>query len=437
MAHDFRLPDVGEGLHEGTLVEWLVSVGDRVAVDQPFCRVETDKAVVELPAPRAAVVASLHAEPGDVVQVGEVLITFAGDGDRASAPASQANEPAATAGRSVGGAASAARPRAEHSTRLPGPGRHRPLATPHTRALARRLGVDLQRIEPSGRGGRVTDEDVQRAAATGSSAGPAAAGGPAAGGAGRAAIRPEAGPTAAVESTAEGPVERVRVSHLRRVIADAMALSTRTAARVTHVDEADVTDLLAAHRKARAHLEGTAHAKFSLLPYFIRAVSRALIDHPLLNASYDEQRQEIVLKKYYHLGVAVDTPDGLMVAVLRDAGEKSLLQLSDEIADKAGRARERKLAPAELRGATFTISSMGPLGGAFATPIIHHPESAIIGLHAIKQRPAVVDGEVVARETMFISLSYDHRIIDGVVAARFVQQVLELVQSPELLMLHL
>ncbi|MCB9557042.1 MAG: 2-oxo acid dehydrogenase subunit E2 [Deltaproteobacteria bacterium] len=428
MAFDFRLPDVGEGLHEGTLVEWLVAVGEDVALDQPFARIETDKAVVDLPAPRAARVTQLHFSPGDLIEVGQVMISFSGD-----APATRdgpaADAAAAPTGNGTSDSAAPARPPSVAALEDSDPRSF--LATPHTRALARKLGVALAQVRPSGRGGRITDEDVERAAqqpvaatrpTTATPAAPSAVTAP---------------PRAVPQVIGEEREERQPLSHLRRVIANAMAHSKRTAAHVTHVDEADVTDLLAIQKRACQHIETKGGPKLTLLPYFIKAAASALIDHPLLNASYDEDAQEIVYKHHRHIGVAVDTADGLVVPVIRHADQKDLLTIASELADIAERARRRQLTLDELKGATFTLSSLGPLGGAFATPIIHHPELAIVGLHAIKDRPAVVDGQVLPRKTMFISCSYDHRIIDGAVAARFMHDFLEMVQKPDLLMLRL
>ncbi|MCC6747437.1 MAG: 2-oxo acid dehydrogenase subunit E2 [Deltaproteobacteria bacterium] len=439
MSFEFKLPDIGEGLHEGTLVEWLVAEGESVKLDQPFARVETDKAVVELPAPRAAKVSRLHARAGEAIQVGQVLVTFE-DGSPSAAGADAAR--LRSGGNGSSGAADTSPPTARASSEA---GRLR--ATPHTRALARRLGVDLTRVAPTGRGGKITDADVHRAAGqiAPASVGQPVATSPSAAPAPSASSSPlpprtpslRTGSTPTLESSEDGPVERVAVSHLRRVIAEAMSLSTRTAAHVTHVDEADVTDLLATYARAKRHLEADGAHKLSLLPYFLKAVVTALKDHPYLNASYDEARGELLLKRHYHLGIAVDTPEGLVVPVIRDVDRKDLVTLADEVTDLGARGRARRLQVHELRGGTFTVSSLGKLGGAFATPIIHQPEVAILGVHAIKDRPAVVDGAVVPRKLLYLSLSYDHRVVDGAVAARFMAQLLELVEHPDLLMLRL
>jgi pyruvate dehydrogenase E2 component (dihydrolipoamide acetyltransferase) len=234
-----------------------------------------------------------------------------------------------------------------------------------------------------------------------------------------------------------GPVEKVAVTHLRKVIAQAMALSAHTSAHVTHVDEADVTDLVSAYRRMKAHIEKDGTSKFSLMPLFIKAAVTVLKEHPIFNASYDEAAGQIVFKRYYHLGVAVDTPEGLIVPVVRDADRKDMVALARELADMASRARERRLTLDELRGGSFTLTNIGAIGGLMATPIIHQPELAICGFFAIKDKPAVVNGQVVPRKLMNLSITFDHRVIDGAQGARFMRDLVELLEHPELLMARL
>jgi pyruvate dehydrogenase E2 component (dihydrolipoamide acetyltransferase) len=297
----------------------------------------------------------------------------------------------------------------------------RPLATPKTRALARKLGVNLGRVQGSGPHGRITDADVERAAQAGSATAPTST-----------AAKP-----GVAGVTSEGEVERVPLSHLRKVIANAMRASKHTSAHVTHVDEADVTDLVAHYRKVKPVIEEQAGVRFTLLPFFIKALVAALRQYPVFNASVDEERQEMVIKRYYNIGVAVDTPEGLIVPVVRDADRKDMVELAAEVADKAERARERRLALDELKGGSCTITNIGPLGGVFATPIINQPELAIVGLHAIKERPEVFEGEIAIRKMMYLSVSFDHRYIDGAEAARFMSDMVRLVSEPMLLMARL
>ena len=413
MAFVFNFPDVGEGIHEGRVVEWLVAEGDTVAEDQAMLKVETDKAVVELPSPHTGTVLKLHVAADATIFVGDALVTIgspdeelpenetsAVEGHSASAPAPVVVETEAPATHAV-----AAR---------------RPLATPRTRALARKLGVELSQIVGSGSGGRITDEDVQRVA-DGQSAAPTS----------------PVATVAVVAATADGEVERVPITHLRKMIANAMRASKHNAAHVTHVDEADVTDLVAHYRRAKPVIEERTGVRFTLLPFFIKALVATLQEYPIFNASVDEERQEILFKKYFNIGVAVDTPEGLIVPVIRDADRKDMVELAAEVADKAERARSRQLALDEIRGGSCTLTNIGPLGGVFATPIINQPELAIVGLHAIKERPEVVDGEIAIRKMMYLSISFDHRYIDGAEAARFMSDMVRLVSEPMVLMARL
>jgi pyruvate dehydrogenase E2 component (dihydrolipoamide acetyltransferase) len=406
MAFVFKFPDVGEGIHEGRVVEWLVAEGDSVTEDQPLLKVETDKAVVELPSPNSGTVLKLHAEADATIFVGDPLVTIGEVGEElsteevpkvSSAPGAVLTEAEQTS--DAGRAASS----------------RRPLATPRTRALARKLGVDLSTLRGSGTGGRITDEDVERAAAGG----------------------PAKKPVAAPAVNADGEVERVPISHLRKTIANAMRASKHNSAHVTHVDEADVTELVTHYRKSKPVIEERTGVRFTLLPFFIKALIATLEKYPIFNASVDEEKQEILLKKYYNIGVAVDTPEGLIVPVIKDADGKNLVELAQELADKAERARSRELSLDELKGGSCTITNIGPLGGVFATPIINQPELAIVGLHAIKDRPVVVDGEIAIRKMMYLSVSFDHRYIDGAEAARFMSDMVHLVSEPMVLMARL
>ncbi|HSO23163.1 MAG TPA: dihydrolipoamide acetyltransferase family protein [Chondromyces sp.] len=411
MAFVFKFPDVGEGIHEGRIVEWLVAEGQVVAEDQPLVKVETDKAVVELPSPHSGTVLRLHAAAGADILVGDPLVSIGEPGESAGETVESETKPAQPA--------SAAAPAAAPP---PVPSR-RPLATPRTRALARELEVELAQVQGSGPGGRITDDDVRRAAE---------------GGAGAAAQPPPPTPVrGAVEATREGDVERVPISHLRKVIASAMRYSKQHSAHVTHVDEADVTELLAHYRRAKPAIEERTGARFTLLPFFIKALVAALREHPMFNATVDEERQEILIKRYVNIGIAVDTPEGLIVPVIRDADRKDMIELAAEVNDKAERARKRELRLDELKGGGCTITNIGPLGGVFATPIINQPELAIVGLHAIKERPEVVNGEIAIRSMMYLSVSFDHRYIDGAEAARFMSDMVRLVSDPMLLMARL
>ena len=406
MAFVFNFPDVGEGIHEGRVVEWLVAKGDAVAEDQALLKVETDKAVVELPSPYTGTVLRLHVEADATIYVGDALVTIGEAGE-------EIPDEVVPAASKVPAAA----PEPAEAPAAPAVTSRRPLATPRTRVLARKLGVDLAQIIGSGSGGRITDEDVQRAADGGPPAPPTAS-----------------IPTGVPAATADGEVERVPITHLRKMIANAMRASKHNAAHVTHVDEADVTDLVAHYRRPKPVIEERTGVRLTLLPFFIKALVANLEKYPIFNASIDETKQEILFKKYYNIGVAVDTPEGLIVPVIKDADVKNLVELAEEVADKAERARSRELTLDEIRGGSCTITNIGPLGGVFATPIINQPELAIVGLHAIKERPEVVDGEIAIRKMMYLSISFDHRYIDGAEAARFMSDLVRLVSEPMVLM---
>ena len=425
--HVFKFPDVGEGIHEGQLVEWFISVGDTVKEDQPICNVETDKAVVGIPSPVEGKILELHGEPGELIFVGNPLVTFDREGGAEEAPAA-AEAPAP--------AAHAAAPASHLGGQLNTPtapavapaGNVRPQdvrATPHTRALARQLGVDITTVAGTGRSGRITDEDVEAAARGGAPVAQAAA---------PKAAAPQAAPMPSVPAptpiqTGDGPVERVQLSFLRRKIAEQMRLSTERLVHVTHVDEADVTDLFATYKEAKAVLKEK-DIKLTPLAYFVKAIVSCLKEFPIFNSSFDQATGELIYKKYYNIGLAVDTPEGLVVPVVKDADRKDIATIATEIRDLSSRARERSLQIDEMKGGTFTISNIGSIGGIHATPVINHPESAIIALHTIEDRPAVHNGELCIRKKMYISISFDHQIIDGADAARFMRTLVELVSNP-------
>ncbi|MBN1552183.1 2-oxo acid dehydrogenase subunit E2 [bacterium] len=414
MAYEFKFPDVGEGIHEGKIVEWLVKEGDAIDIDQIFARVETDKAVVELPSPQRGVIQKLHYAAGEIINVGDVMFTLQQEG------ISSVTQSSINGDQSEKKDIAAAKEDAKEPI---SPKKHpplKPLATPHTRAYARKLGVDLAKVVPSGKGGRITDEDVEKASRMAKKGYPYQ--------------EPAVSLVTPDETLAE---ERIKISHLRKIIAENMVLSKHVSAHVTHVDEADVTDLFELYRKAKNQIEAMEHVKFTLLPLFIKAVTVALKSYPHFNASFDDDHQEIVLKKHINIGIAVDTPEGLIVPVIKHADKKDILHLARELVELADKAKAHRLTLEEIKGGTFTITNIGTLGGIFATPIIRQPEIAILGLHAIKDRPVVVDESIKIRKMMYLSLSFDHRIIDGAAAARFMTYLVSLLQSPEQLMLRL
>jgi pyruvate dehydrogenase E2 component (dihydrolipoamide acetyltransferase) len=433
MSRDFRLPDLGEGLTEAEVVAVLVREGDVIGEDAPLLEVETDKAKVEIPSPLGGRVEKIHVTPGQTVQVGAVLVTFA-DGV-AGAPLSAAR--AATPPRRT--AAGPAAPAPSAPPRSGGP----PPATPSTRRLARELGVDLTAVTGRGPGGRITDEDVR--AHGGGRAAPSGATAPSAPRAPRPAepagpAKPLAGvgltPPALPRFEQWGPVERVPLSHLRRTIAERMALSASLIPHVTHLDRADITDLDAI---VRGGFEAARERGIylTLTSFLLKAVATALGRHPHFNATLDPGAGELILKRYVHLGVAVATERGLIVPVLRDVDRKPILALAAELAALAQRVRDGKAALEDLRGGSFTVTNIGALGGTGALPIINYPEVAILAVARGRLEPAVRDGQVVPRLLLPLTLTFDHRVADGADGARFAADVVALLENPGRLLLGL
>jgi pyruvate dehydrogenase E2 component (dihydrolipoamide acetyltransferase) len=551
MVREFNLPDVGEGVAEGEIVEWLVEVGDTVSEDQPVAEVETDKAVVEVPSPVNGTVTERRYEEGDIVNVGDVFIVFDVEGEEpgAEAEAEAADAEAADAGAATddgetgatasdaggtadddGGEAGAAVAAGEEDD-----GEQRVFASPSARRVARELGVDITTVEGSGPAGRISEDDVRAAAESGGDDGGAATGGDAAeasaaagtdagdgttaaddgaepattgasaggaggpeaagrdstlaapatrrvaeelgvdindvpatderdgqpfvtesavreyaesqqaaqaadaaavaeGGAGDASAAGEARSGAAARPAA-GEDERIPYRGVRRTIGKQMERSKFTAPHVTHHDQVDVTALVESRQelKERASERGI---NLSYMPFVLKAIVAALKEYPILNSQLDEDEEEIVKRGEYNIGVATATDAGLMVPVVEAVDHKSLLQIASEMNELVAKARDRSIAREEMQGGTFTITNFGAIGGEYATPIINYPETAILGLGAIKERPWVVDGEVVPRHVLTLSLSIDHRVIDGAEAAQFTNTLKEYLQNPTLLLLE-
>src|SRR5262245_14305209 len=434
MARAFRLPDLGEGLTEAEIVKVLVHEGDLVREDAPLLEVETDKAQVEIPSPLGGRVEKIHVAPGQTVKVGEVLVTFSEDGGEAGGGPAPTSVTRGAQRISASTLAVAAPVPSASERKGPVP------ATPATRRLARELGVDLAVVRASGPGGRVTDDDV-RAAAGGQpqAARPVAAPSPGSPGVERVA-KPLAAvglePPALPRFEQWGPVERQPLSHLRRTIAERMALSAALIPHVTHFDQADITDLDALIRR---NLE-TGRERgitLTLTSFLLKAAALALHEHPQFNASLDPAAGEMILKRYYHLGVAVATERGLIVPVIRDVDQKPLVELQRELGTLASRVREGKATLEDLRGGTFTITNIGALGGTGAIPIINYPEVAILGVARAREQAVVRERQVVPRLMLPLALTFDHRIADGADGARFAADIVRLLEHPEQLLLEL
>ncbi|MDO8340074.1 MAG: dihydrolipoamide acetyltransferase family protein [Candidatus Burarchaeum sp.] len=431
MAFQFKLPDVGEGIHEGKLVKWLLDEGAEVKADQPVVEVETDKAVVEIPSPKAGTLIKQHSKVGDVVKVGEVLFELGEKGEQSNYVATKTELPAATVQKSQPPAPKIPTPLVS----LPSPALSseggKVLATPATRKFASDMGVGIEQVKGSGPGGRVTIDDVKAYAASGS--GKAGGAASAAGGAGAATYASAPMSSASSEVHEDfGPVERMKISGHRRAIGERMRKSVYTMPHVTHMEEADVTWLVQVRERAKADAAAKG-VKLTYLPFIIKAALGALKEFPQFNARFDEATQELVLRKYYNIGLAVDTDEGLTVPVIKDADKKDLLALAEEITRLSDEARTRKLKLEEMRGGTFTITNIGSVGGVYATPIINYPEIAILGVMKIKERPVIVEKMVESRKIMTLVLSYDHAMIDGGVAARFMNAVVKRLEDPTLL----
>lgn len=396
MAYEFKLPDIGEGMAEGEIVRWLVKEGDVLKQDQPMVEIMTDKATVEIATPRAGRVRTRCFAEGQRCPVGEVLVVIDESSDSAPTPVPMAETPTPML-RPMPAPAPTAKPETV-------------LATPAVRKLAREMDVDLTRITGTGHAGQITGEDVRAAKVSAGLVAPAP--------------RP----------TVSGDV-RIPFRGVRRKIAEHMLRTQREVASFTYVEEVDATELVELRSKAEARL-ASHDVKLSYLPFFIRAVVDALKKQPQLNAYLDEKAAEIVQRHEIHIGVAAQTPEGLMVPVIRNADKRSLLDLAREVERIATAARTGKISPDALTDSTFTITSLGTLGGIVATPIINYPEVAILAVHKITKRPVVEDDKIVIREMMNLSLSVDHRMVDGYDAAKFVAEIKASLETPGLLFLE-
>jgi pyruvate dehydrogenase E2 component (dihydrolipoamide acetyltransferase) len=408
MRKEFKFPDVGEGIAEGELIKWLVSEGESVKEDQPLVEVETDKAVVTLPSPYTGKVIELHGKPGEVIHVGAVLVVV----ETEEAPAAKTmekkptaevkkEEPKKDAGSVVG---RLTQEEEEFKIR----------AIPSVRARAKELGVDLSKVRGTGPNGRLTREDVEQAAQPRKGAVP---------------VQPH------TEAGHLGPVERVAFRGVRRSAARRVSESSQKVAAVTFTDDADVTDLEKVRSKKK-NLAEERGFKLTYLPFIIKAVVAGLKEYPYLNATLDEEKEEIILKKYYNIGVAVDTPEGLMVFVIKRADEKSVLDLAKEISALTEKAFSRAIDLSELKGGTFTLTNYGVIGGIYGTPIINYPEVGILGLGKIEDKVVARSGEMVIRKILPLSLTFDHRVIYGAEAARFMNTVIQHLEDPDLMLIE-
>jgi pyruvate dehydrogenase E2 component (dihydrolipoamide acetyltransferase) len=437
------MPDIGEGIHEGEIVKWFIKPGDKVQEDDVLCEIQNDKAVVEIPSPVEGTVLEVLVAEGTVATVGQVLVTFdapgyenlqfKGDDHAEEAPKQEAAPAPATEGQTTPPPAPPAygigvtEPQVQAEV---DPNR-KIIAMPSVRKYARDKGVEITQVPGSGKNGRIVKSDIDAFLSGGAAVtAPQAAAAPA-----PAAAQTEEAPKAAPIPQGEYPETREKMSGIRKAIAKAMVNSKHTAPHVTLMDEIDVTKLVT-HRKKFKEVAAAKGIKLTFLPYIVKALTSALREFPALNTSLDDATSEIIHKHYYNIGIAADTEKGLLVPVVKDADRKSVFSISNEINELAGKARDGKLAPNEMKGASCTISNIGSAGGQWFTPVINHPEVAILGVGRIAEKPIVRDGEIVAAPVLALSLSFDHRMIDGATAQNALNHIKRLLNDPELLLME-
>ncbi len=428
---------------EGEIVKWLVSEGQQVKEDEPMVEVMTDKATVQIPSPTTGVVKQILAKEGQTVKVGTNLVVLesskSGDGGFQKSGNIQVQQPQAQSVQAQmhqtdmgddhqGLATSKAAQQQEVSRSV-----KQVVATPATRKLARDLGVDIESISGSGPAGRITDQDVRMAAS--SAKRPSQQLQPQ-----EQELQQPKEPTIEMQQTkrAEGvhaAEERVAIHGIRKIISEKMMKSSQGTASVTHIDEVDFTELVSL-REAAKPLAESKKVKLTFLPFIIKAVVATLKEFQYFNASIDDEKKEIVLKHYYNVGVAADTPNGLIVPVVKDADRKNIFEIASEIMRLSEAARNGTIQLQDLQGGTFTITNIGTLGGTMSTPIINVPEVAILGVHKIQKKPVVRDNEVIIRHMGYVALTFDHRVVDGADAARFTSKLKRYLESPALILLE-
>ncbi len=464
---DFKLPDIGEGVHEGELVKWLVKEGDQVKVDQPIVEVMTDKATVEIPTSVAGTVGKLMAKEGEIVKVGQTLMVIQESGAKGATTSTtpttsqaqtrpQVTTPSASQAATSPVMQTSATARANVSQQqasavsspvsspvsssvsspVSSPGNV--LATPATRRLARDLNIDLTQISATGPNGRVTKEDVQNFAGA-TAAGPQLP-------VQRMSGTISAPATTRPQQTTKAPSPLIQGQRetlipfrgIRKKISEAMTKSRFTIADFTYVDECDISELVQFRNDAKetAAKDGV---KLTYMPFIVKAIVRALKEYPYMNSELDEAGGNIILKNYYNIGIAVDTEQGLIVPVVKNADQKGILDIAREIQHLSEKARSGKLTLEDLKGSSFSITNSGNIGGIMATPVINYPEAAIFGVHKISRKPIVkkINGkdEIVVADVIYLSVAVDHRIVDGAMAARFMNVVIEYLSNPKKLLL--
>ncbi|MBT2722494.1 dihydrolipoamide acetyltransferase family protein [Bacillus sp. ISL-46] len=442
MSFQFKMPDIGEGIHEGEIVKWFVKPGDKIQEDDVLCEIQNDKAVVEIPSPVEGTVLEVLVGEGTVATVGQVLVTFDAPGyenlqfkgdEHADEPKQEEKAAVTTPAPEVKQDAAPQPAAVATAPQVEVDPNRRIVAMPSVRKYAREKGINIKLIPGTGNNGRVLKGDID-AFVSGEAA-------PAPQAATNVAVEVETAKVEAPQSTAvaipqgEYPETREKMSGIRKAIAKAMVNSKHTAPHVTLMDEIDVTKLVT-HRKKFKEVAAAKGIKLTFLPYIVKALTSALREFPALNTSLDDATSEIIHKHYYNIGIAADTEKGLLVPVVKDADRKSVFSISNEINELAVKARDGKLAPNEMKGASCTISNIGSAGGQWFTPVINHPEVAILGVGRIAEKPIVRNGEIVAAPVLALSLSFDHRMIDGATAQNALNHIKRLLNDPELLLME-
>ena len=430
MAYEFRFPDVGQGITEGEIVKWSVKEGDSVKEDQVLVEIETDKAVVEVPSPKTGIILKRHtSKEGQKINVGDIIVVIGEKGEKyvpGKAIVTPMNVPEAEKGKKKDAGAVVGFLPGSMSEIDKGV-----FAMPAVRRLAAELKVSLSAIKGTGPGGRITENDVRKAAGMPAAATTATAAAPV-----QQPQKESEDPQIKVTKKYDmwGYVQRLPLKGVRKITADKMSLSASKTAAVTNFDEADVTDLATLREKAKKEFEKKG-IKLTFMPYIIKAavLSMKKPEFNIVNSSLDEANQEVIVKEYMNIGFAVATESGLVVPVVKGANAKTIITIATEIQNLAEKARSRKLDMADMMGGSFTITNLGSIGTTFFTPIINYPEAAILGIGKIVDKPVVRDGKVVIRKMMPLSFSYDHRIIDGAQAAAFVNSIISYLEKPDTL----
>lgn len=410
MAYEFKFPDVGQGITEGTIVRWHVKEGDAVKEDQVIVEIETDKAVVEVPSPKSGVILKRHkSTEGQEIRVGETIVVIGEKGEKASTEKEEKKKQERKAVEEKGAAVVGAIPETMEELEHP---QGEVLATLAVRKLAKELRVNLSSVKGTGVGGKIAEEDVRKTAS------------------GTGGVQEKPAVKVQLKHDMWGMLHRENLSGIRKIMAEKMALAHSKAALLTNFDEADATKLDEQRKKMGGETEKQG-AKLTFMPFIVRATVEALKKNTCLNSSLDEKEQQIIIKEYYNIGVAVSTEHGLMVPVIKGANFKDIIGLAIEIKALAEKATTRKIDFMDLQGGSFTVSNLGALGGTFFTPIVNYPESAILGIGRVAEKPVAVNGKIEVRKIMPLSLSYDHRVIDGAQAAQFLNDFKKLIEEPE------